>query len=134
MPPVRDALTLTVGAGASVHGQGLNSMNDHSEGPVWARPKRSSRSAGNPLVAFLVTLLALFGALTAVLGVKERSVADGGAIIDGWITSGWTKVRSLGGKADDAAVDAAESTGRAMRTTGDAVEKGADRAVDDLKK
>ena len=114
--------------------KGLKPMNDHSEGPVWARPKRSGRSAGNPLVGFLVTLLALFGALTAVLGVKEQSVGEGGAIIDGWITSGWSRVRSLGGRADEAAVDAAESTGRAMRNTGDAVEKGADRAVDDLKK
>jgi hypothetical protein len=109
-------------------------MNDHSEGPVWSRPKRSSRGSGNPVVGFLVTLLALFGALTAVMGVKERSVGEGGAIIDGWISSGWNRVRSLGGKADDAAVGAAETTGQAMQAAGQRVEKGADRAVDDLKK
>ena len=51
--------------------------------PVWSRPAR--RRGGNPLVGLLVTLLALFGALTAVLGVKERSVAEGGVIIDRWI-------------------------------------------------
>mgnify|MGYP003636752160 CR=1 FL=1 len=37
--------------------------------PVWARSRKRS---GMPIVGLLVTLLALFGALTAVLGIKER--------------------------------------------------------------
>ena len=49
---------------------------EHS--PVWARTKR--RSGGNALVGVIVTLLALFGVLTAVLGVKEQSLAEGGAM------------------------------------------------------
>lgn len=36
-----------------------------------------------------MTLLALFGAVTAVLGVKEGSVEDGGAVMDTWIAAGW---------------------------------------------
>ena len=52
--------------------------DDGEHSPVWARSKR--RSGGNPLVGIIVTLLALFGVLTAVLGIKEQSLAEGGAI------------------------------------------------------
>jgi hypothetical protein len=42
-------------------------------GPVWER--RGRRSGGsNPIVGLVVTLLALFGALTAGLAIAERSV------------------------------------------------------------
>ena len=36
-----------------------------------------------------MTLLALFGAVTAILGIKEGSVRDGGAVMDTWIAAGW---------------------------------------------
>lgn len=65
--------------------------DDGEHSPVWARTKR--RSGGNPLVGIIVTLLALFGVLTAVLGIKEQSLAEGGAMMDGWITKGVSTVR-----------------------------------------
>ena len=68
--------------------------------PVWAKTRR--RSSANPLVGLIVTLLALVGALTIVLGVKERSLAEGGAIVDGWLSSGWHAAQKLVGKTPDA--------------------------------
>ena len=113
--------------------------------PAWAR--RGRRSGSNPLVGLLVTLFALFGALTAGLAVKERSVAGAGEQIDGWLAAGWNAVRGvdaecrrllgqLRGEAEDvadAAGDAAEATGEAAEEAGDAVEAGADAASEELK-
>jgi len=92
--------------------------DDHS--PIWARKKR--RRGPNPLVSILVTLLAVFGVLTAVLGVKERSLAEGGAIMDGWIAAGVATVRGEAPKVADEAVDTA---GAAAGKAGDAVQAGA---------
>lgn len=100
---------------------------DHS--PVWARTKR--RRGANPLVGILVTLLALFGVLTAVLGIKERSLAEGGAIMDGWISSA---VATVKGEAPEVADQAADAAGAAAEKAGDAAQAGAAAATDELKK
>ena len=96
--------------------------DDGEHNPVWARTRRRS---GNPLVGIIVTLLALFGVLTAVLGVKEQSLAEGGAIMDGWISKGEAP------RVADEAVDAA---GAAAEKAGEAAQAGAAAASDELKK
>ena len=88
--------------------------------PSWARPKR--RRGGSPVINFLVTLLALFGALTAVLGVKEQSVAEGGVIIDSWISAGWQGARRLAGQAPEAAEAVVDKAGAAVATGGEALQ------------
>ena len=102
--------------------------DDGEHSPVWARTKRRG---GNPLVGIIVTLLALFGVLTAVLGVKERSLAEGGAIVDGWIVKG---VDTVMGMAPEAADQAADATVAAAEKAGDAAQAGAAAASDELKK
>ena len=99
---------------------------DHS--PVWARSKRRR---GNPFISLLITLLALFGVLTAALGVKEKSLADGGALMDGWISRGVSTVR---GEAPKVADQAGEAAGAAAAKAGDAAQAGAAAASDELKK
>lgn len=83
------------------------------------------------MIGLLVTLLALFGVLTAVLGVKEKSLAEGGAMMDGWISSAWTKIR---GEAPRVADEAGEAAGAAAAKAGDAAQAGAAAASDELKK
>ena len=100
--------------------------SDHS--PVWARSKHRR---GNPLVGFLVTLLALFGVLTAVLGIKEKSLAEGGALMDGWIAKGVATVR---GEAPKVADQAGNAAGAVAVKAGDAAQAGAAAASDELKK
>ncbi len=102
--------------------------DDGEHSPVWARTKRRS---GNPLVGIIVTLLALFGVLTAVLGIKERSLAEGGAMMDGWIAAGVSKVR---GEAPTVADEAVEAAGAAAEKAGDAAQAGAAAAADEMKK
>jgi hypothetical protein len=99
--------------------------------PVWARSRR--RSGGNPLVGILVTLLALFGAATAVLAIKERSIAAGGAVLDGWMAKGWSGVKSLAGQAPEAAETAAGEAGEAAAKTGDALQAGAEKTAQEMK-
>lgn len=104
-------------------------MADEGEhSPVWARTRRRS---GNPLLGVVVTLLALFGVLTAVLGVKERSLAEGGALMDGWITAGVSTVR---GEAPRVADEAADAAGAAAEKAGDAAQAGAAAATEEMKK
>lgn len=103
--------------------------DDGEHSPVWARPKR--RRGGNPIIGIVVTLLALFGVLTAVLGVKEKSLAEGGALMDGWIAQGVAAVR---GEAPKVADDAADAAGRAAEKAGDAAQAGAAAATEELKK
>ena len=74
----------------------VRNSDDHAS-PVWARSKRRSSGGGGGFVGLIVTLLALFGALTAVLGVKEQSLAEGGAMMDGWITAGVVIARRSAG-------------------------------------
>jgi hypothetical protein len=106
--------------------------SDGHSSPVWARKKRRGAGAGG-LVGFLVTLLALFGALTAVLGVKEQSLCEGGALMDGWITAGVSAARELAGQAPEAAEAAAETAGAAAEKTGDALEAGAATTAQELR-
>jgi len=103
--------------------------DDGEHSPVWARSKR--RSGGNPLVGIIVTLLALFGVLTAVLGIKEQSLAEGGAMMDGWIAKGVSMVR---GEAPRVAGEAADAAGAAAEQAGDAAQAGAAAATDEMKK
>jgi len=102
--------------------------DDGEHSPVWARSRRRS---GNPVIGLIVTLLALFGVLTAVLGIKEKSMAEGGAILDGWMAKGWHTVRGEAPKAADHAVAA---TGAAAERAGDAAQAGAAAASEELKK
>ena len=101
-------------------------MAEDDGGPVWARSKR--RRGGPPVVGFIITLLALFGALTAVLGIKERSVAEGGAMIDGWITAGWEQIKDITGQADEATDEALTEAADAADSAGAALGEGADEA------
>lgn len=103
-----------------------------AEGPIWARKKKRKASAA-PLINVLVTLLALVGALTIVLSIKERSVQAAGQMMDGWIITGWTEARKLAGQAPEAADAAADKAGQAAEKTGDALEAGASAARDELK-
>lgn len=108
--------------------QPVRDADDGGHSPVWARSKR--RRSGNPVVGFLVTLLALFGAVVMVLGIKERSLAEGGAMLDGWIAQGVSKVRGEAPKVADQAV----ATGAAAADkAGDAVQAGAGAAAQELK-
>tara|TARA_R110002051_G_scaffold63471_2_gene115619 strand:- start:1283 stop:1606 length:324 start_codon:yes stop_codon:yes gene_type:complete len=107
-------------------------MADGGEGsPVWARSRKRS---GVPIVGLLVTLLALFGALTAVLGVKERSLEAGGAVVDGWISTGWDAAKGLVGKAPAVADDAAAEASAAASKAGDALQAGAETTANEMKK
>lgn len=110
----------------------VRQSDDTNNGPVWSRTRH--RRSGNPLVGILVTILALFGALTAVLAVKERSVAEGGAIVDGWISAGWNGVRQLAGQAPEAAETAAGKAEEAAARTGDALQAGAQKTAEELKR
>lgn len=110
----------------------IRMADDAGEGPVWARTSSRRRGGGGPIIGLLITLLALFGALMIVLGVKERSVAEGGAMVDGWISTGWDKVKDLTGQADEVAADAADETVAAAEKAGDALESGADAAAEEL--
>lgn len=100
--------------------------SDEPASPVWARTKRRSSGGGGGFVGVIVTLLALFGVLTAVLGVKERSLAEGGALMDGWITAGVTQGRTLIGQAPEAAGVAADKAEAAADKAGAAVAKSGD--------
>ncbi len=107
-------------------------MNDDASAPVWTRKKKRSNNGGG-FVGVLVTLLALFGVLTAVLGIKEQSLAQGGAMMDGWITAGVDQGKRLIGQAPEAAGAAADKAGAAAEKTGDAIKAGAETTANELK-
>lgn len=108
----------------------VRNADDHAS-PVWARSKRRGGGGGG-FVGLLVTLLALFGVLTAVLGIKEQSLAEGGAMMDGWITAGVDQGRKLIGQAPEAAEVVADKAGDAAEKTGDALEAGAATTAEKL--
>ena len=109
-------------------------MAEGDPGPVWARSKRRRGNPLGGLVGLIVTLLALFGALTFGLSIKEHSVAGAGAMIDGWIMVGKNEVMKAIGKAPEAAEVAADKAGDAAHSTGDALQAGAAETADTLKK
>lgn len=109
----------------------VRNTDDHAS-PVWARSKKRGSGGGGGFVGLIVTLLALFGVLTAVLGIKERSLAEGGALMDGWITAGVDQGRKLIGQAPEAAEVAADKAGAAAEKTGDALEAGAATTAEKL--
>lgn len=106
-------------------------MAEDSASPVWARTKRRGGGGGG-FVGLIVTLLALFGVLTAALGVKEQSLAEGGALMDGWITAGISTVREAAGQTPEVAEAAADTAGEAAERTGDALEAGASTTAETL--
>lgn len=107
-------------------------MADDGAGPVWAQKRR--RSGSPPVIGFLVGLLALFGAVVLVLSIMDRSVAEAGARVDGWIGKGMEMVGGAAEKAPEVADKAADEAGEAAGKTGDALEAGAAAAADELKK
>lgn len=106
-------------------------MADGDTGPVWSRTKRRRGSA--PIVGIIVTLLALFGAVTIGLSVKEKSVAGAGGVIDGWISSAWNGARKIVGQAPEVAEKAADDAGDAAARTGDALQAGAEKTAEELR-
>ncbi|WP_241209641.1 hypothetical protein [Brevundimonas fluminis] len=110
-------------------------MADDGAGPVWASKRRRG---GNPVVGFIVGLLALFGVVMLVLSIMDRSVAEAGARMDGWIATAWNTVSGKTEEAVDAvpvvAGQAVDETGKAAEKTGDALEAGAAKTAEELKK
>lgn len=112
-------------------------MADDGAGPVWARKSRRG-GGGAGILGLLFGLLAIFGALMLVLSIMDRSVAEAGARVDGWLG----EARGLiGGAADEAAEkapevakEAADTAGKAVEKTGDALEAGAEKTAEELKK
>lgn len=105
--------------------------DDGHTGPVWAR--KSRRSGGlSGIIGLIITLLAVFGALTAALGVKEQSLAEGGAVLDSWITKGVDGARGLVGQAPEAAEAVADDAGDLAEKTGNALEAGAEKTAEEL--
>jgi len=107
-------------------------MANDDGGPLWARRKKRRASAG-PLIGVLATVLALIGALTIALSIKERSVAAAGARMDGWISAGWAGAQRLVGQAPEAADKAVDKAGAAAEKTGDALQAGAEATRQELK-
>ena len=110
-------------------------MADEDHRPAWERGRRRG-GGSNPLVGLIVTLLALFGALTAGLGIAERSVGEAGERIDGWISTGWNTVTGAADDVDEEAAAVAEEvvqeSGEAVQSAGEAVEGAADEAAENL--
>jgi hypothetical protein len=107
--------------------------DDGHASPVWARKKRRSGASLSGIIGLIIVLLAVFGALTVALGIKEGSVAEGGATIDRWITSGVNGAKGLIGQAPEAAEAVADDAGDLAEKTGDALEAGAERTAEELK-
>jgi len=106
--------------------------DDGHSGPVWARKSRRSGGGMSGIFGLIVILLAVFGALTVALGIKEQSLAEGGAVLDGWVTKVVDGAKGLVGQAPEAAEAVAEDAGDLAEKTGDALEAGAEKTADEL--
>lgn len=106
-------------------------MADNGGGPVWVGARR--RRGAPPLVGLIVTLLAVFGAVTIGLSVKEGSAARAGGVIDGWASTVSNTARRLAGQAPQAAEKAADRAGAATSRAGDAVRAGAEKTEEALR-
>ncbi len=106
--------------------------DDGHTGPVWARKSRRSAGGLSGIIGFIITLLAVFGALTIALGVKEQSLAEGGAVLDGWIAKGVDGAKGLVGQGPEAAEAVVDEAGDLAEKTGDALEAGAGKTADEL--
>lgn len=109
-------------------------------GPSWARRTSGRRKRGlnlGPLIGFIATILALFGALTTVMSIKEGSIASGGAVIDGWIDEGVAFVREAAGQAPAKVEEAADVAGdkaeAAADRTGAALKAGAEKTAEEFR-
>lgn len=111
----------------------ITRMSEGDAGPVWARKKRRSGAGLSGLIGFIITLLAVFGALTIALGIKEQSLAGGGAVLDGWITRGVDGAKGLVGQTPEAAETVADEAGNLAEKTGEALEAGAETTADALR-
>ena len=96
-------------------------MTDDGAGPVWAQKRRGSGSP--PVAGFLIGLLALFGALVLALSIMDRSVAEAGARVDGWIGKGMEMVGGAAEKAPEAAEKVADEAGQPAEKTGEELNK-----------
>ena len=99
--------------------------DDGHTGPVWARKSRRSGGGLSGIFGLIVTLL-------AALGVKEQSLAEGGAVLDSWITKGVDGAKGLVGQAPEAAEAVADDAGDLAEKTGDALEAGAEKTAEEL--
>jgi hypothetical protein len=110
-------------------------MADDSGGPVWTRAKRH-KGGGVPVVGLIVGALALLGAATAGLAIKERSFAGAGATLDGALAAVIDFGRGLVGQAGEEASAAADETAAAATAAAEkaasAAEAGAEAARDEL--
>ena len=78
--------------------------------------KAAPRRHGHPLLATLVVLVALVGALWLALAVREGSFTDAGKVVD-------AKVAEVTTPAKDAARTATERSGQAVANAGQAIEQ-----------
>jgi hypothetical protein len=114
--------------------QPLRMADDGGHGPVWTRAKR--RSGGNPVVGVVIGALALLGAVTGGLAIKERSFAGAGETLDAGLAAVIDFGRGLVGQAGEEAAEAADDTAAAAEAAAEkaaaAASAGADAARDEL--
>ncbi len=109
--------------------------DDAGGGPVWTRAKRH-KGGGVPVVGLIVGALALLGAATAGLAIKERSFAGAGATLDTALAAVIDFGRGLVGQAGEEATEAADETADAAEAAAEkaaaAASAGAEAARDEL--
>jgi hypothetical protein len=110
--------------------------DDAGGGPVWTRAKRHKGGGGVPVVGLIVGALALLGAATAGLAIKERSFAGAGETLDTALAAVIDFGRGLVGQAGEEATEAADETAEAAEAAAEkaaaAASAGAEAARDEL--
>jgi len=105
-------------------------------GPVWSRARRHKSGGGFPVVGLIVGALALLGATTAGLAVRERSFAGAGETLDTALAAVIDFGRGLVGQAGEEATEAADETAEAAEAAAEkaaaAASAGAEAARDEL--